>query len=116
MHTVTSFDGSAVGEAELAKIIAEYLEVERVRTVRRLLVRRCGLLAGATAVIGLALHWVTAFASWFSISAFLALPASAWIFEVRRNARLGRLLSAVPGGMTQVVSDEPPYQKVVKSS
>jgi hypothetical protein len=105
MHTVTSFEGSAVGEAELADIIAEYLEVERVRVFRRLLVRRCGLLAVATAIVGLGLHWLTAFASWFSISAFLAPPASAWILEVRRDARLGRRLSDVPGGITEILAE-----------
>jgi Flp pilus assembly protein TadB len=116
MHTVTCFDGSAVGEAELASIMAEYLELEGVRGFRRLLVRRCGLLAAATAIVGLGLHWLTAAASWFSISALLAPPASAWILEMCRDARLGRLLSDVPGRVTQVVTNGPQHQKVVKSS
>jgi hypothetical protein len=107
MQTVTSFEASAVDDAELTGIMADYLALERVRTVRRLLVIRCGLLALATALIGLALHRLTAFASWFSITAFLTPPASAWLLEMRRNARLGRRLGDVPGGTTCVVTDAP---------
>jgi hypothetical protein len=107
MQTVTSFEASAVDDAELTGIMADYLALERVRTFRRLLMIRCGLLAVATALIGFGLHWLTAFASWFSITAFLTLPASAWILEIRRNARLGRRLEDVPGGMTRVVSNGP---------
>jgi hypothetical protein len=107
MQTVTSFEASAIDDAELTGIMTDYFALERVRTFRRLLVIRCGLLALATALIGLGLHWLTAFASWFSITAFLMPPASAWILEMRRNARLGRRLEDVPGGMTCVVADGP---------
>lgn len=60
MHTVTSFDGSAVGDSELTVIIAEYLALERVRVFRRLLLVRCGLLALTTGLIGIGLHRLSA--------------------------------------------------------
>jgi hypothetical protein len=103
MHEVTSFEGSAIDPTELSGIMAEYLELERLRLVRRMLVGRCGALALAASMIGFGLHWLTPFASWFSVSVFLGLPAAVWVFEIRRESRLGDRLSAVPGGITQVL-------------
>ena len=78
--------------AELASIMSEYLALERARVMRRLLVFRCGSIAGTIAVLGLALHWLPATMSWFSAGLFLIPPAWAWIAERRRNHSLGRRL------------------------
>src|SRR4051812_30249362 len=99
MRTVISFDGSALPPSELTTIMAEYIALEHVRLVRRLLVMRCGAIAAAVGGLGVG-HWLPPFASWFSATAFLALPLSAWILELRRNARLGRRLAGVPGAQT----------------
>lgn len=106
MHSVTSFAGSAVGPDELSGIMADYLALERARIMRRLLVMRCGSLALAAAVIGLAFHWLSPFASWFSVGAFLTPPAWAWFVEIRRHVQLSRRLEDVPGAVTQVVSED----------
>jgi hypothetical protein len=102
MRTVTSFNASAVGKAELTGIMAEYLALEQVRVVRRLLVTRCGAMALVAVGLGL-VHWLSPFASGFSVTAFLSLPVSAWVFELRRNARLGRRLAEVPGAVSEEI-------------
>jgi hypothetical protein len=111
MHTVTSFEASAIGATELSGIMAEYLALQRVRIVRRLLVVRCGLLALVTAGIGFGFHWLPPFASWFSVGTFLALPASALIVESCRDLRLRRRLLNIPGGVTEVIAPETPVRK-----
>jgi len=104
MATVTSFHRSAVTPDELSGIVADHLALEHAQIFRRLLVTRCGLLALATAVMGLVFHWLSPFASWFSVGVFLMPPAWAWVVEIRRHARLRRRLDVRPG-IPQGLSD-----------
>ena len=100
MHTITSFQGSAVGPDELTRIMTDYLALEHARIFRRLLVTRSGFLALATALGGGVLHWLPRMASWSSVGVFLLLPVWAWIVELGRARRLARRLEDVPGAIT----------------
>jgi hypothetical protein len=114
MHTVTSFHASAVEPDTLSAVMTEYVSVERARVIRRLLVARLGMLAVIPAILGFVLHWLTAFASWFSIGVFVSPAAGAWIVELRRARRLARRLGNLPSSTSYVVPSQP--RKVVKSS
>jgi hypothetical protein len=103
MHTVTSFPAAAVGPGELSGIMADYLALEEARIFRRLLVVRFGILAFIAGIAGAVLHWLSPFASWFSVGVFLVPPVSAWIIELRRDRRLARRLDELPEGATHVV-------------
>lgn len=96
MHTVTSFHASSVEPETVAAVMAEYVSVERARVIRHLLMRRLGTLAAIPAVVGLAFHGLSAFASWFSIGICLSPPACAWIVELYRRRRLARRLESIP--------------------
>jgi Flp pilus assembly protein TadB len=116
MQTVTSFRASDVQPDQLSRIMADYLALERARIVRRLLVRRFGLLALIVAVAGAGFHWLPPFASWFSVGIFLVPPASAWIVEVRRDRQLARRLEELPDAVSHLVPVSADRKKVVKSS
>ena len=90
MHTVSSFPASAVEPDQLSTIMADYLSLEHARVFRRLLVVRCGMTALILAVVGLGFGWLPPFASSFSAAVLLAVPAGAWVFELRRERRLAR--------------------------
>lgn len=95
--------------------MADCVALEHVRVVRQLLVARCGLIALAIAVGGLALGLLHSFAYWFSMGVFVLAPAGAWVVEHRWARRLARRLDHVSGGVTDGVASS--YgKKVVKSS
>ena len=103
MHTVTSFEGSALEPEEVSALIAEYLAVERARIWRRLLTTRCMLLGASVVASGLTLRWLPPLAYWITGGLCAVAPMSAWIVELRRDWRLGRHLEGIPGGATYVV-------------
>lgn len=115
MHTVTSFHASSVERDTLTAVMADYVSVERARTVRRLLVRRLGALALVPAFFGLIVHRLTAFTSWFSIGVLLSPPACVWIVELRRARRLKRRLETIPASTSYAVASAR-REKVIKSS
>jgi Flp pilus assembly protein TadB len=122
VEVVTQFHSSSVQPAELNQIAAEYLALERVRVLRRLLVRRFGLLSLAVLVARIALHWISLTATACSLAAFVVPPVWAWVVEIRRDRVLARRLERIPGVIqthvpkhTQPASAEP-VEKVVKSS
>ncbi len=104
MHTVTSFHASAVKPDQLSEIMAAYLALEHARILRRLLVKRFALLAAVVAAVGVVS--LPAPASWFAVALCVAVPAWAWIVELRYELRLVRRLDDVPAAR----------QKVIKSS
>lgn len=69
-------------------IIAQSAALEQMRIFRRLLVTRCGVLAGASAIGGFGFHLLPSSASLFSVAVFLAPPAAAWGVERTRVRRL----------------------------
>ena len=79
-----------------------YLALEHARIFRRLLVKRCGVLA--VVVAGVSVLWLSPFAFWFSVGLCVAAPVSAWMAELGYERRLARLLDAVPGQAAQVVT------------
>jgi hypothetical protein len=103
MHTVTSFHAAAVRPEDVSGIMADYLALEEARIFRRLLVVRFGILAFIAVIAGAVLHWLSPFASWFSVGVFLVPPACAWIIELRRDRRLARRLYELPEGAARVV-------------
>src|SRR5262245_47737010 len=103
MRTVTSFHASAVPPDQLNAIMADYLALERARVFRSLLVARCGLIALAIAAAGFGLGWLPPFGAAFGVAAFLAVPASAWFVELRRERRLAHRLNGVPGDTVRLV-------------
>lgn len=116
MDEVTSFRASAVSRDELNGIMTDYLALERVRIVRRLLVARFGLLALAAAAAGVWPHWLSPFASSFSVAVCLTPPTWAWVLECQRSRRLSRRLEEVPGAVTHGVVSPARRKKVVKTS
>ena len=82
--------------------MADYLALERIRIVRRLLVVRLGGLTLAMVLIGRGLDWLSPAACAVSAVMFLTPLACAWILELRRDAKLARRLERVPGAATQV--------------
>jgi Flp pilus assembly protein TadB len=103
MHTVTSFPASTVDPEQLCGILADYLALEKARAFRRLLATRFGALALIAALAGAGLHWLSPFASWFTVGVLLVPPAWAWIVELRRDYRLSRRLDELPEAATHLV-------------
>jgi hypothetical protein len=97
MVAITQFHASAVHPAELNGILAEYLALERVRTFRRLLVKRFGLLSLAVVVAGVALHWIPVMATAGIVATFVVPPVWAWIVEIGHDRALSRRLERIPG-------------------
>jgi hypothetical protein len=102
MHTVASFHASAVQPEQLSEIMAAYLALERARIFRRLLVKRCCVLAVIFA--GVSVLWLSVFAFWFSVAVCVAVPAWAWSVELGYERRLAMGLDAVPGQARHVVT------------
>ena len=102
MHTVTSFDSASVGPQEINAVMADYFALERARIYRRLFVTRFGILALIFGTIGLGLHWLPPFASWFSVGLCAIAPTCAWIAELRCSSRMSpkRTASVEPPGQS----------------
>lgn len=114
MHTVTSFHASDVQPDQLSGIMADYLALERARIFRRLLVKRFGVLAAVFA--GVSVHWLSAFASWFSVGLCVAAPVWAWMVELGCERRLARRLDEVPGQAVRVVESAPDERPLARKS
>lgn len=103
IQTVTSFRSTALDSEQTGALIAEYLALEQARSYRRLCQTRFVLLALAMGVAGFGFHWLPPFASWLSVGLCLAVPAGAWIAELRLDLRLTRKLSELPADSAEVV-------------
>jgi hypothetical protein len=93
---LVSFRLSAVRPDELSAVLTQYLALERIRIIRRLLIPRCALVVVAIALIGGGYGWLPRFATWLSAGVFVALPAVAWTIEIHRARQLAHRLS-MPG-------------------
>ena len=60
------------------------------------------------------LHWLPPFPLWFAVGLFLALPASAWIAELRCQRQLTARLKDVPDGMVRMV--RPPAMRTSRKT
>ena len=116
MHSVTSFDGSAIEPDELRALLGEYLAVERARIWRRLLTTRFVLLGALIVSTGTTLHWLPPLACWVTGGLCGAAPIGAWMVELRRDWRLERHLQAIPDSATYVVSSLPPDEDTSEPS
>ena len=94
MPTVTSFHASDLQPDQLNRILARYLALEHARVFRRLLVRRCAVLAPIVGTVSF--FWLSAFAFWFSMGLCMAVPTWAWTVELGHERRLTRQLDGVP--------------------
>ena len=68
---------------QLNAVMADFMALEHARVFRRMLVRRCGVVALSIAVSGVLLGLLHSFAYWFSLGIFVLAPAGAWIVERR---------------------------------
>jgi hypothetical protein len=102
MHTVVSFQGSAVRRDQLRGILAEHLALEQARLFRQLLVRQFAVLALILPAV--AFVWLSGAAVWFSLAFCIAVPVWAWKVERGCERRLAQRL------------DQVPCEKVIKSS
>ena len=100
MHSVTTFDGSALQPDELSALLREYMAVERSRIWRRLLTTRFVVLGALIVGTGTTMHWLPPLACWVASGLCGATPIGAWIVELGRDWRLGRHLQRIPGGVT----------------
>jgi hypothetical protein len=90
MHTVTAFHGSEFGRDQLRAILRDSVELERLRIVRRVRVRRYGLLTFAAMAMAFAQISMLTLAL-IAVAGLLA-PAFACLDEIRCEWRLaGRL-------------------------
>jgi hypothetical protein len=85
MHMATNA-ALPVESDQLNAVMADCMALEHVRVFRRLLVKRCGVIALVISVSGVLLGLVHSFAYWFSMGIFVLTPAGAWIVE-RRHER-----------------------------
>jgi hypothetical protein len=92
LPTVMSFHSSAVTPGQIREITAEYFALERARIYRHLFVTRFGLLAIIVAVTSIGFHWLSPFASSFSVALCTVVPLCAWVAELRCESRLTRRL------------------------
>ena len=95
MEALTWFHSTSVPRDELAPLLSEYLALDRLRTVRRLLLVRCGALALLAAVVGPLVGWLSALGRSLVIALFLLPPAWAWILEKRADLRLSNRLRSI---------------------
>ena len=115
MHRVTSFNSHSVGPEELSVILSDYFTLEHLRSVRRLMVVRFGILAVAAAVAGWL--WLSTVAAYVAAAACLVPPLYVLTLEVTRERRLAHRLEQIPGQGTDVLPGVAgPRQKVIKSS
>lgn len=103
MDTFTSFSTSDVSTEGLKGILGDHLALEQLRVFRRLLVRRCGLLALAAFVGARLIPGLSVYARWVPVALFLVPPVWAWVAEFRLEGRLAGRLSQID-------------KKVIKSS
>jgi hypothetical protein len=101
METLTWLHSSDVPREKLGPLLSAYLALDRLRTVRRLLLVRCGALALITAVVGPLTGWLSALGRSLVVVLFLIPPAWAWVLEWRADLRLSERLRSVD---TRVVS------------
>jgi hypothetical protein len=92
---VTGLRASAVPQDALGPLLSEYLALDRLRGLRRLLLVRCGALALAAAVLGPLVGWLSALARAVMVAVFLLPPAWAWILERRADMRLSQRLRSM---------------------
>ena len=111
MRTVTSFHASAVDPHRIGAILADYFELERLRAYRRRFVARFGALALVLAVLGFGLHWLSAGASWATVTLCAMAPVWAWVAELRCEWRLGRSLDELPPDARRTVGPAWPVRK-----
>jgi hypothetical protein len=95
MEIVTGLRASAVPQDALGPLLSEYLALDRLRGLRRLLLVRCGALALAAAVLGPLVGWLSALARAVMVAVFLLPPAWAWILERRADMRLSQRLRSM---------------------
>ena len=95
METLTSFHSTAIPRDKLAPLLSEYLALDHLRTVRRLLLVRCGALALTAAVVGPLAGWLSAVGRFLVVALFLLPPAWAWILERRADLRLSNRLRSI---------------------
>ena len=95
METLTWFRSTDVPRDKLAPLLSEYLALDRLRTVRRLLLVRCGALALTAAIVGPFVGWLSALGRSLVVALFLIPPAWAWILERRADLRLSERLRSV---------------------
>lgn len=102
MHTVTSFHAANVPPEELAAILGEYWELERLRDVRREFLPQLGVLALAAVVLGAV--GVFSAIEWGGTLVVL-LVAAVWLclLELHRERQFLRHVEHVPGCVTRVM-------------
>ena len=76
-------------------LLSDYVALDRLRTVRRLLLVRCGALALITAVAGPLVGWLSAVGRSLVVAVFLLPPAWTWILERRADLRLSARLRSI---------------------
>jgi hypothetical protein len=102
MQTVTSFSVSAMPREQLKAVLAAYLALDRARFLRRLLVRRCGMLALLATLLGI-VQGLSLLARVLMLGICILPPAWAWIAEWRVERRLSHRLSGAGGLVTHNV-------------
>jgi len=120
MPSFTSFNASNHSSPEVARILHDYLALDRARIWRRLIVVRFGVLALTVFVLGRVIPGLSAYAFWVPVLLFVTPAMWAAIAEVRLSLRLShRLRRSCEGGICTVVSDSgrsgTPREKVIKS-
>jgi hypothetical protein len=120
MQTVTSFSASAMPPEQLKAVLAAHLALDRARFFRRLLVRRCGMLAWLATLLGI-VHGFSLPARLIMFGMCLLPPAWAWIVELRVERHLSHRLAGAEALATHNVlasagSRGRQDKKVVKSS
>ena len=95
MEIVTRLRTADVPQETLGPLLSDYLALDRLRGLRRLLLVRCGSLALATAVLGPLVGWLSALARSVLVAVFLLPPAWAWVLERRADIRLSERLQSV---------------------
>ena len=73
---------------QLNAVMADCMALEHVRVFRKLLVKRCGVIALVISISGVLLGLLHSFAYWFSMGIFVLTPAGAWIVERRQERGL----------------------------
>ena len=104
METLTWLHSADVPREKLGPLLSEYLALDRLRTVRRLLLVRCGALALMAAVAGPFVGWLSALGRAVVVALLLMPPAWAWILERRADLRLSKRLRSVN---TRTISHPP---------
>ena len=93
MYAITSIRTTGLPPEQVKAVIGDYLALERARTYRRMCLTRFGALAAVFGVAGFGVHWLPPVVSWCSVAMCGAVPAVAWIAELRWGSRLNSRLS-----------------------